>query len=92
METITAILSVCFIVGVVFFGFKLSKNIPDEKRFLMVFMCLILACLVGLFIVDKVFYLKNELLAPEASKQIFELIKSQTLLIFGYYFGVQTSK
>jgi hypothetical protein len=44
---------------------------------------------VGVFIVDKVIAFKLQLLTPEMNRQLFDLIKTLTLMIFSYYFGTQ---
>jgi hypothetical protein len=41
------------------------------------------------FIVDKVIAFKIKLLTDEMSNQLFDLIKTLTLMIFSYYFGTQ---
>jgi len=53
---------------------------------------LILVALSVLWIVDKLIFLHRNLLTPEQSNALFELIKSLTLLVFGYYFGTKQEK
>ncbi len=50
---------------------------------------LILVALSVLWIVDKLVFIHRNLLTPEQSNSLFDLIKSLTLLVFGYYFGTK---
>jgi hypothetical protein len=50
---------------------------------------LVFAALVGVFIVDKIIAFQIKLLTEEVNSQLFELIKTLTLMIFSYYFGTQ---
>jgi hypothetical protein len=45
--------------------------------------------LVGVFIVDKVVAFGMPLLSENQNQQLFDLIKTLTLMIFSYYFGTQ---
>jgi len=76
-----------FIVGCVHYVNKLFIN--DTKDVLVRFILLVFAALVGVFIVDKVIAFKIKLLSDEQNNQLFELIKTLTLMIFSYYFGTQ---
>jgi len=83
------ILSMGFIVGSVYFVSKLFAN--QTKDVLVRFILLVFAALVGIFIVDKVIAFKIKLLTDDMNNQLFELIKTLTLMIFSYYFGTQKS-
>ena len=50
---------------------------------------LILVALSMLWIVDKILFVNRNLLTPEQSNSLFDLIKSLALLVFGYYFGTK---
>ncbi len=50
---------------------------------------LILVALSVLWIIDKLLFVNRNLLTPEQSNSLFDLIKSLTLLVFGYYFGTK---
>lgn len=88
------ILGVClgmaFIVGCVHYINKLFVN--HTKEILVRFILLVFASLVGVFVVDKVIAFKMPLLSEEQNNQLFDLIKTLTLMIFSYYFGTQKSK
>jgi len=53
---------------------------------------LILVALSALWIVDKLVFIHRNLLTPEQSNALFELIKSLALLVFGYYFGTKNKE
>lgn len=81
------ILSLGFIAGLVWY---VNRHIGEKlktKAWLTRYVALLLAALVGLFIVDKVVSFKTKLLTDEMSNGLFELIKNIVLVIFGYEFG-----
>lgn len=47
---------------------------------------------VGVFVVDKVIAFKLPLLSDNQNDQLFDLIKTLTLMIFSYYFGTKKEK
>jgi purine-cytosine permease-like protein len=55
------------------------------------FILLIFASLVAVFIVDKVIAFGMPLLSETQNQQLFDLIKTLTLMIFSYYFGTQNA-
>jgi len=83
------ILSMVFISIFVVYINKLFFN--DTKDILVRFILLIFASLVGVFIVDKVIAFGMPLLSETQNEQLFDLIKTLTLMIFSYYFGTQKS-
>jgi hypothetical protein len=80
-------LALGFIMASVVYVNKLF--VVQTKDALVRFILLIFAALVGVFIVDKVIAFKLQLLTPEMNRQLFDLIKTLTLMIFSYYFGTQ---
>jgi hypothetical protein len=78
-----------FIIASVVYVNKLF--VAQTKDVLVRFILLVFAALVGVFIVDKVIAFKIQLLTPEMNNQLFDLIKTLTLMIFSYYFGTQKS-
>jgi hypothetical protein len=66
-----------------------AKNTKDV---LVRFVLVIFTALTALFIVDKTVAFRVQLLTPELSTQLFELIKTLTLMIFSYYFGTKNSE
>lgn len=76
-----------FIIGAVLFVNKLFVN--QTKDILVRFILLVFASLVGVFIVDKVIAFRIKLLTDEVNSQLFDLIKTLTLMIFSYYFGTK---
>ena len=81
------ILGMFFISFSVYYVNKLFTN--QTKDVLVRFILLVFASLVGVFIVDKVIAFKINLLSDEQNNQLFDLIKTLTLMIFSYYFGSQ---
>ena len=79
--------SVAFIIGSVHYVNKLVAN--NTKDLLVRFILIVFACLVAVFVVDKVIAFKTPLLSPEQNNSLFDLIKTLTLMIFSYYFGTQ---
>jgi len=77
------------IIGGVVYVNKLFVN--QTKDILVRFILLVFAALVGVFIVDKIIAFKVKLLADDINNQLFDLIKTLTLMIFSYYFGTQKS-
>jgi len=78
-----------FIIASVVYVNKLF--VAQTKDVLVRFILLVFAALVGVFIVDKVIAFKIQLLTPNMNTQLFDLIKTLTLMIFSYYFGTQKS-
>lgn len=76
-----------FIMFSVYYVNKLFIN--ETKDVLVRFILLVFASLVGVFIVDKVIAFKINLLSDTQNDQLFDLIKTLTLMIFSYYFGTQ---
>lgn len=76
-----------FIMYSVHYINKLFAN--QTKDLLVRFILLVFAALVGVFIVDKVIAFKMPLLSNNQNDQLFDLIKTLTLMIFSYYFGTQ---
>lgn len=81
------LLAITFISFCVYYVNKLFTN--ETKDVLVRFILLVFSSLVGVFIVDKVIAFKIKLLTEEQSNQLFDLIKTLTLMIFSYYFGSQ---
>jgi hypothetical protein len=81
------IMALAFVIGSVVYVNKLF--IHETKEILVRFILMVFAALVGVFIVDKIIAFKIKLLTEEMSTQLFDLIKTLTLMIFSYYFGTQ---
>ena len=78
-----------FITGSVYWVNKLF--ISNTKDKLVRFVLVVFTSLVALFIVDKTVAFKVKLLSGEMDKELFDLIKTLTLMIFSYYFGTRKS-
>lgn len=79
-----------FIMGSVWWINKLF--IQNTKDQLVKFVLIIFTSLVALFIVDKTVAFKVPLLSDGMDSQLFDLIKTLTLMIFSYYFGTKNTK
>ena len=78
---------------IIFCGYMTHKLfINNTKDVLVRFILLVFATLVGVFIVDKVIAFRINLLSDEQNNQLFDLIKTLTLMIFSYYFGTQKTQ
>lgn len=81
------LMSILFIIGCVYYVNKLFSN--STKDVLVRFILIVFASLVGVFIVDKIVAFKTPLLSEQQNNDLFDLIKTLTLMIFSYYFGSQ---
>jgi hypothetical protein len=81
------LLGIAFICTSVWFVQRLFLN--KTKDILVRFILIIFASLVGVFIVDKVIAFGMPLLSVQQNENLFDLIKTLTLMIFSYYFGTQ---
>jgi uncharacterized protein YacL len=70
---------------------KISSAL-NPQQWLTRFVALLLTCLLGLFIVDKLVSWEMQLLSDEMSNGLFELIKNVVLIIFGYQFNASTKQ
>ena len=87
------LLALGFIIGSVIYVNKLfAPPTGDAKDVLVHFILLIFTTLVALFVVDKVIAFQIKLLSDEMNNQLFDLIKTLTLMIFSFYFGTQKGK
>lgn len=79
----------------VFIGFTVhyvNKLFASHTKDLLVrFILIVFAALVAVFIIDKVVAFKLPLLSEKQNDELFDLIKTLTLMIFSYYFGSQKS-
>ena len=87
--TLAVIMGMAFICYCVYYVRKLF--ITDTKDLLVRFILLVFGSLVGVFIVDKVIAFGMPLLSVQQNENLFDLIKTLTLMIFSYYFGTQNS-
>ena len=79
--------SILFISAGVYYVNKLFSSSTQDV--LVRFILMVFASLVGVFIIDKVVAFKISLLSDEQNGELFDLIKTLTLMIFSYYFGSQ---
>ena len=84
------IFSMLFISAFVYYINRLFSN--QTRDILVRFILLIFASLVGVFIIDKVVAFGMPLLSENQNHELFDLIKTLTLMIFSYYFGTQKTK
>lgn len=88
------ILGVCLALGFIIFSIHYTNKLFVNKTqdVLVRFILMVFAGLVSVFIVDKTIAFKINLLSSHQNDQLFELIKTLTLMIFSYYFGTQKSE
>jgi len=86
------LLSLGFIALGVWYFNKMIDSGLDQKTWLTRFISLLLAGLLGLFMVDKLVSFKTPLLTDEMSNGLFELIKNIVLVVFGYQFNDKSNK
>jgi hypothetical protein len=81
------LLGMIFITCSIYFVNKLF--IDNTKDLLVRFILVVFGALVAVFIVDKVIAFGIPLLSVAQNENLFDLIKTLTLMIFSYYFGTQ---
>ena len=86
------LLSLGFIALGVWYFNKMIDSSLDQKAWLTRFISLLLAAMLGLFMVDKLVSFKTKLLTDEMSDGLFELIKNIVLVVFGYQFNDKSNK
>ena len=84
------LLSLGFIALGVWYFNKMIDSSLDQKAWLTRFISLLLAAMLGLFMVDKLVSFQTKLLTNEMSDALFELIKNIVLVVFGYQFNDNT--
>jgi uncharacterized membrane protein len=84
------LLSLGFIALGVWYFNKMIDTSLDQKAWLTRFISLLLAAMLGLFMVDKLVSFHTPLLTDEMSDALFELIKNIVLVVFGYQFNDKT--
>lgn len=89
ITSIAVLFGMSFIMFSVYYVNKLF--ITQTKDVLVRFILLVFGALVGVFIVDKVIAFGLPLLSVQQNENLFDLIKTLTLMIFSYYFGTQKS-
>jgi len=92
-NTFIMILGITMALGFISFSvWSVNKLFVNTTKDVLVrFILMIFASLVALFIVDKTVAFQVKLLDEQQNHQLFELIKTLTLMIFSYYFGTQKS-
>ena len=86
------LLSLGFIILVGWYVNTKISSALNSQEWLTRFVALLLTCLLGLFIVDKLVSWEIKLLSDEMSNGLFELIKNVVLIIFGYQFNASTKR
>ena len=84
------LLSLGFIALGVWYFNKMIDSGLNQKAWLTRFIALLLAAMLGLFMVDKLVSFGTPLLTEEMSHSLFELIKNIVLVVFGYQFNDNT--
>jgi hypothetical protein len=86
------LLSLGFIILMAWYVNTKISSALNPQQWLTRFVALLLTCLLGLFIVDKLVSWEMQLLSDEMSNGLFELIKNVVLIIFGYQFNNASTK
>jgi uncharacterized protein YacL len=81
------LLSLGFVCVTVWYVNKMIDTQLEEKQWLTRFVSLLLAAILGVFIVDVLVSFKTKLLSEEMRNSLFELIKNVVLVVFGYQFN-----
>lgn len=88
------ILGVIMALGFIIFSvWSVNKLFVDKTQDVLVkFILMVFAALVAVFVIDKTIAFQVPLLSEHQNTQLFDLIKTLTLMIFSYYFGTQKSE
>jgi phosphate starvation-inducible membrane PsiE len=88
------ILGILISLGFIFLSvWSVNKLFANKTQDVLVrFILMVFAALVAVFIVDKTVAFQVSLLSEQQNAQLFELIKTLTLMIFSYYFGTQNGE
>jgi hypothetical protein len=90
------IVAIAVIIGMIFISasvWYVNRLFATKTKDLLVrFILLVFGALVAVFIVDKVIAFGMPLLSVQQNENLFDLIKTLTLMIFSYYFGTQKSE
>ena len=81
------LLSLGFVCVTVWYVNKMKDTQLEEKQWLTRFVSLLLAAILGVFIVDVLVSFKTKLLTEDMRSSLFELIKNVVLVVFGYQFN-----
>ena len=87
---IAVLMGMSFIIGSAVYVQRLFVN--QTKDLLVRFILIVFGSLVAVFIVDKVIAFGMPLLSVTQNENLFDLIKTLTLMIFSYYFGTQKNE
>lgn len=90
MMLLGILLALAFIVGSIYYISKIFAD--DTQEVLVKFILLVFTALVALFIVDKIIAFKIKLVDEDQNAELFDLIKTLTLMIFSYYFGTKKNE
>lgn len=88
---LVTILAVVISLAAVIISVKFLSNvvgkIAGEKKGLIQVVVFGFACLLSVYVVDKIVAFKINILTEAESVGIFNFVKDTTLLVFGFYFG-----
>ncbi len=84
-------LAILFICGVTWFVIHKTKSLVAQEKilFLLIFLVSIVS---AVWVVDRILAHQINLLTPEESKSIFEIIRNIIAVVLGYYFGIKKSE
>ena len=83
------LLSLSFVGIAVWYVNKMINEQLEEKKWLTRFVSLLLTAFLGIFIVDVLVSWQTKLLSDQMRNDLFELIKSVVLIVFGYQFNAK---
>ena len=89
MMIIGVLLSVGFVGASVWYVNKMINEQLEEKKWLTRFVSLLLTAFLAVFITDILISFKTKLLSDDMRSDLFELIKSVVLIVFGYQFNAK---
>jgi hypothetical protein len=83
------LLSVGFVGTSVWYVNKMINEQLEEKKWLTRFVSLLLTAFLAVFITDVLISFQTKLLSDDMRNDLFELIKSVVLIVFGYQFNAK---
>lgn len=89
LMVIGVLLSIGFVGLSVWYVNKMINEQLEEKKWLTRFVSLLLTAFLAVFIVDVLISFQTKLLSDDMRNDLFELIKSVVLIVFGYQFNAK---
>ena len=85
---IGVLVALIFIGVCVWLVIQQTKSLISQDKILFL-LIMLTTLLTGVWVSDKIIAFRIQLLTPEESKEIFEIIRNMIATVLGYYFGTK---